>query len=125
MISKIEDYELSIVNERGEFNLVNDLKDFSLEGQSSQNNIISWLQDQIEADNTVTPGTTGYRKTMLNKFIDAVGYDLKASQVNHEAITRFDNYMAKQNLTSSSRSKLHNQLRKFLTIARHQVELPR
>ncbi|MFW5835552.1 MAG: phage integrase SAM-like domain-containing protein, partial [bacterium] len=120
MISKIEDYELSIVNERGEFNLVNDLKDFSLEGQSSQNNIISWLQDQIEADNTVTPGTTGYRKTMLNKFIAAVGDELKASQVNHEAIIRFDNYMAKQNLTSSSRSKLHNQLRKFLTIARHQ-----
>ncbi len=119
MISKIEDHELSIMNER-EFSLVNDLKGFSLKGQNSRNNIIAWLEDQIEADNTVASGTTGYRKTMLDKLKAAVGDDLKASQVNHEAISRFDNYMAKENLSGSSRSKLHNQLRKFLTIAKHQ-----
>ena len=118
MLNKLEDYELTISNNKGEFTF-EDLKSFSLNGESKKDNFIEWLKKEIEGDNTVAAGTRGYRLNMLNKLIEVAGNDLPLSRVNYELIKEFNNYLAKD-LIQSTQSKLHNQLKKFITIAVHQ-----
>jgi len=117
MLNKIEDHELSIHNQRGEFTF-DDLRKFSFNG--SKNNFIDWLRKEIEEDNTVAPGTRAYRFNMLDKLSDAAGGSLPFSRVNYEIIKRFNNHMVSQGLNPSTQAKLHNQLKKFCTIAVHE-----
>ena len=117
--AEIEDYELSIMNERGNFTY-NELKDYVLGGKNTRNNFIDWLKNEIEDDNTVKPNTKGYRLNMVNKLIDAVGDNIPNSRVDYAILKAFDRHMASEGLTESTRSKLHNQLRKFITIANNE-----
>jgi site-specific recombinase XerD len=115
MKNKLEEYELSQLNNKGEFTFV-DLGKFSFNGEVKRRSFLDWLKKEIEADTTVKGGTTTYRLNMLEKFRAAAG----DGDVTHESLRKFTNYMASEGLKASTQQKLHNQLRKFVTIAAHE-----
>ena len=120
MVNKLEDYELSIHNEKGDF-AWHDLERFSFNGDpGAKDDFITWLKKEVENDNSVSSGTKGYRFNMVNKLTQAVGETLPANRVTYETIKLFNNYMADQGLKQSTQAKLHNQLKKFISVAVHE-----
>lgn len=118
-IAVLEDYELTTINEMGEFTFT-DIERFSWNGGSPKKNFIDWLRQEIDTDATVTAGTRRYRFNMLDKLIQVVGNDLPASRVNYETVKTFNNHMAAEGLKIATIQKYHNQLKKFIGIAVHE-----
>lgn len=112
-IADLEQYEIETIEKTGRFSL-DDLSKFT--EKKDHDNFISFMQAEINADMTVSPGTKRYRDRTVKYLKAAVG-EISFKNLDYEALSKFNDYMVKIGLSIATRKNHHNQLKKFAQIA--------
>lgn len=117
IITGLELHEMMMIDKTGRFTL----DDLSKKKERPAS-FLAFMEEEIKSDLTVSTGTRKYRDRTLRYIKNAVG-DISFKNLDYEAISEFDAYMAGIGLSVATRKNHHNQVRKFAQIAVYKRKL--